>query len=70
VQQKLSPPPPDPMQAKIMMMLPIMFTVFFLFFPAGLVLYWLTNNCLGILQQWYIMRNVGKKEYGKVIKIG
>jgi YidC/Oxa1 family membrane protein insertase len=64
LQQKLSPKPPDPMQARIMMMLPIMFTVFFLFFPAGLVLYWLTNNILSILQQWYIMRKVEKQENG------
>ncbi len=58
IQQKLSPQPPDPMQAKIMMFMPIMFTVFFLNFPSGLVLYWLTNNCLSILQQWWIMRTV------------
>lgn len=54
IQQKLSPPPPDPMQAKVMMMLPIIFTVFFLGFPAGLVLYWAVNNALSILQQWFI----------------
>jgi YidC/Oxa1 family membrane protein insertase len=55
-QQKLNPPPPDPMQAKMMMMFPVVFTVLFATFPAGLVLYWLVNNCLSILQQWYIMR--------------
>ena len=55
-QQKLSPPPPDPTQAKMMMLLPVVFTVFFLSFPAGLVLYWLTNNCLTIAQQWYVMK--------------
>jgi len=55
-QQKLSPPPPDPTQAKMMMLLPVVFTVFFLNFPAGLVLYWLTNNCLTIAQQWYVMK--------------
>jgi len=54
LQQKLSPQSPDPMQAKMMMFLPIIFTVFFLSFPSGLVLYWLVNNCLSILQQWYI----------------
>jgi membrane protein insertase, YidC/Oxa1 family, N-terminal domain len=54
VQQKLSPPLPDPVQAKVMMMLPVAFTVFFLFFPAGLVLYWTVNNALSIAQQWYI----------------
>jgi YidC/Oxa1 family membrane protein insertase len=58
VQQKLSPPPPDPMQAKIMMILPIVFTVFFAFFPAGLVLYWFVNNLLSIGQQWMITRSI------------
>ena len=58
IQQKLNPAPPDPVQAKVMMMLPIMFTVFFAFFPAGLVLYWLTNSVLSILQQWKINRVV------------
>ncbi|MCF8003420.1 MAG: membrane protein insertase YidC [Chromatiaceae bacterium] len=58
VQQKLNPPPPDPMQAKIFMALPFVFTVFFAFFPSGLVLYWVTNNLLSISQQWYITRKV------------
>lgn len=58
IQQKLSPPPPDPMQAKMMMMLPVIFTFLFLGFPAGLVLYWVVNNTLSIIQQWYIMRHV------------
>ncbi|MCD6055720.1 MAG: yidC [Gammaproteobacteria bacterium] len=58
LQQKLSPPPPDPMQAKMMMLLPIVFTVLFLYFPAGLVLYWVTNNTVSIAQQWYIMRKL------------
>lgn len=62
IQQKLNPTPPDPMQAKIMMFMPLMFTVFFLNFPAGLVLYWLTNNCLSILQQWWIIRTVTHKK--------
>jgi YidC/Oxa1 family membrane protein insertase len=53
-QQKLNPAPPDPVQAKVMQFLPVMFTVFFAFFPAGLVLYWLTNSVLSILQQWRI----------------
>jgi len=56
IQQKISPPPPDPMQAKVMMLLPVIFTVFFLQFPAGLVLYWIVNNSLSISQQWYMMR--------------
>ncbi len=57
-QQKLAPPPPDPMQAKIMQWMPIVFTFFFLWFPAGLVLYWVTNNLLSIAQQWYITRQI------------
>jgi YidC/Oxa1 family membrane protein insertase len=60
IQQKLNPTPPDPMQAKIMQMMPIMFTFLFLFFPAGLVLYWVVNNTLSILQQWVITRNIEK----------
>lgn len=60
IQQKLNPAPPDPMQAKIMMSLPFVFTVFFAFFPAGLVLYWTVNNILSILQQWHITRNIEK----------
>jgi YidC/Oxa1 family membrane protein insertase len=59
-QQKLSPPPPDPMQAKIMQWMPIIFTFFFLWFPAGLVLYWVTNNLLSITQQWFITRQIEK----------
>jgi YidC/Oxa1 family membrane protein insertase len=54
IQQRLSPPPTDPMQAKIMQFFPIMFTGFFAFFPSGLVLYWVVNNLLSIAQQWYI----------------
>lgn len=56
IQQKLNPAPPDPTQAKIMMFLPILFTGLFWNFPAGLVLYWIVNNTLSILQQWYITR--------------
>ena len=58
LQTKLSPAPADPMQAKVMQIMPIMMTVLFLWFPAGLVLYWLTNGLLGILQQWYITRKI------------
>jgi YidC/Oxa1 family membrane protein insertase len=58
VQQKLNPAPPDPIQAKVMMMLPIVFTFLFLFFPSGLVLYWLVNNLLSIAQQWVITRKI------------
>ena len=57
-QQKLNPPPPDPMQAKVMQWMPVIFTFFFLFFPAGLVLYWVVNNLLSIAQQWYITRQI------------
>lgn len=64
-QQKLNPPPPDPMQAKIMMFLPLIFTVMFLGFPAGLVLYWLVNNCLSIAQQWWVMSRYHKKMAAK-----
>lgn len=60
VQQKLNPAPPDPMQAKIMMTLPFVFTIFFAFFPAGLVLYWVVNNLISIAQQWYITRKIGR----------
>ena len=56
VQQLLNPAPVDPMQANIMRILPIVFTLFFLWFPAGLVLYWLVNNLLTIAQQWFVMR--------------
>lgn len=58
IQQKLNPPPMDPVQQKIMQALPIIFTAFFAFFPAGLVLYWVVNNCLSIAQQWYITRKI------------
>ena len=60
IQQKLNPAPVDPLQAKIMMALPLVFTVFFAFFPAGLVLYWTVNNILSIAQQWHITRNIEK----------
>lgn len=56
--QKLNPPPPDPMQAKIMQWMPIMFTFFFLWFPAGLVLYWVVNNLLSMAQQYVITRQI------------
>src|SRR5690554_790816 len=61
VQQKLNPPPPDPMQAKIMQWLPLIFTFFFLFFPAGLVLYWVVNNTLSIIQQYIITKQIEKR---------
>ena len=58
IQQKLNPPPADPMQAKIMMSLPFVFTIFFLWFPSGLVLYWVVNNTLSIAQQWTINKRI------------
>lgn len=58
VQQKLNPAPMDPVQAKVMQFLPVIFTVFFAFFPAGLVLYWVANNILSIAQQWMITRQI------------
>jgi YidC/Oxa1 family membrane protein insertase len=57
-QQLLNPTPMDPMQQKVMMALPVVFTVFFLWFPSGLVLYWLVNNVLSIAQQWLITRKI------------
>jgi YidC/Oxa1 family membrane protein insertase len=62
VQQKLSPAMGDPTQQKVMRMLPIIFTVMFLFFPAALVLYWLVNNVLSILQQYILMRSMEKAQ--------
>lgn len=60
IQQRMSPPPADPMQRRIMMFLPLIFTVLFLNFPSGLVIYWLVNNVLSILQQWLMMRKARK----------
>jgi YidC/Oxa1 family membrane protein insertase len=59
IQTKLNPVPPDPVQAKVMMIMPFAFGVMFFFFPAGLVLYWLINNILSIAQQWQITRMIG-----------
>ncbi|MCH9743033.1 MAG: membrane protein insertase YidC [Proteobacteria bacterium] len=58
IQQKLNPPPTDPMQEKVMKFLPYIFTLTFLFMPSGLVLYWVVNNGLSILQQWHITRQI------------
>jgi YidC/Oxa1 family membrane protein insertase len=65
VQAKLNPTPPDPIQAKVMMMMPIIFSVFFFFFPAGLVLYWVVNNTLSIAQQWHITRSLERASAAK-----
>ncbi|MBC8519420.1 MAG: membrane protein insertase YidC [Gammaproteobacteria bacterium] len=58
IQQRLNPAPIDPIQQKVMMVLPVVFTVFFAFFPAGLVLYWVVNNVISISQQWYITKKI------------
>jgi YidC/Oxa1 family membrane protein insertase len=65
IQTKLNPPPPDPVQAKIMLFMPLVFSVMFFFFPAGLVLYWVVNNVLSIAQQWQVMRMYGDKKPAK-----
>jgi YidC/Oxa1 family membrane protein insertase len=59
LQTWLNPTPPDPIQAKMMWIMPLLFSVMFFFFPAGLVLYWLTNNILSIAQQWFINKKLG-----------
>ncbi|MDQ5922128.1 MAG: YidC/Oxa1 family rane protein insertase [Pseudomonadota bacterium] len=58
LQTFLSPAPADPVQAKMMRIMPIAFSVMFFFFPAGLVVYWITNNVLSMLQQWYVNKHV------------
>lgn len=63
-QQRLNPAPLDPVQAKVMQILPIVFTVFFAFFPSGLVLYWFINNVLSITQQWIITRKIEQAALG------
>ena len=64
----LNPPPTDPMQAKMMKIMPMVFSVMFFFFPAGLVLYWVVNNLLTIAQQWYINKNIEKQRtQGEVV---
>jgi len=67
LQTKMNPVPPDPVQAKVMQFMPFVFSIFFFFFPAGLVLYWLINNILSILQQWQIQRmfDRGKPAHAK-----
>jgi YidC/Oxa1 family membrane protein insertase len=60
-QTRLNPAPPDPVQARVMQIMPILFTFMFLFFPAGLVLYWLTNTLLSMLQQWRINHIVARE---------
>jgi YidC/Oxa1 family membrane protein insertase len=62
IQTKLNPTPPDPIQAKVMLFMPIIFSVMFFFFPSGLVLYWVVNNILSIAQQWWINKKYGEKK--------
>lgn len=69
IQTSLSPPPPDPMQAKMMKIMPLMFSVFFFFFPAGLVVYWVVNNVISIAQQWYITRQIENADDDKPVKL-
>lgn len=61
IQQRLNPPPPDPVQAKVMMAMPFVFTALFANFPAGLMLYWFVNNTLSFLQQWYVMQHINRE---------
>lgn len=65
IQTKLNPTPPDPIQAKVMMAMPFAFSIFFFFFPAGLVLYWVVNNVLSIAQQWQITRSTEQSQAAK-----
>ncbi|MBZ0106593.1 MAG: membrane protein insertase YidC [Sulfuricella denitrificans] len=65
IQTKLNPTPPDPIQAKVMMVMPFAFSIFFFFFPAGLVLYWVVNNVLSIAQQWQITRSMEQMHAAK-----
>ncbi|MBL8527171.1 MAG: membrane protein insertase YidC, partial [Burkholderiales bacterium] len=67
LQSRLSPTPPDPIQARMMQLMPIIFSVFFFFFPAGLVLYWLVNNIISIAQQWYITRGLEQQQKGSAV---
>lgn len=67
IQTHLNPPPSDPMQAKMMKIMPLIFSVMFFFFPAGLVLYWVVNNILTICQQWYINRSIEKQRAQGVV---
>jgi YidC/Oxa1 family membrane protein insertase len=68
VQMRLNPVPPDPIQAKVMQIMPIAFSIIFFFFPAGLVLYSIVNNLLSIAQQWYITREAEAESKGAAAK--
>lgn len=67
IQTSLNPPPTDPLQAKMMKLMPVIFSVMFFFFPAGLVLYWVVNNILTIAQQWYINKTIEKQRENGVV---
>ena len=67
IQIKISPRPTDPTQAKVMMIMPVVFGVMFFFFASGLVLYWLTNNVLSIWQQWYVNKQIEKERIKRII---
>lgn len=67
IQMKISPRPTDPTQAKVMMIMPVVFGVMFFFFASGLVLYWLTNNVLSIWQQWYVNKQIKKERIKRTI---
>ena len=66
LQIKLNPTPTDPMQAKMMVIMPRVFGVMFFFFASGLVLYWLTNNILSIWQQWYVNRQIVQERANRI----
>ena len=66
LQTFMSPPPADPMQAKMMRIMPVAFSVMFFFFPSGLVVYWLINNALSISQQWYVNKHVTLRHKNKL----
>ena len=68
LQQKMAPAPGDPLQAKIMLFLPLVFIFIFITFPSGLVLYWLANNVLSIGQQWWVLRSVDNKPLVKAVQ--
>ena len=65
IQTRINPQPADPVQARVMMVMPVMFSIFFLFFPAGLVLYWVVQNLLSIVQQWHINRTLAAEAKAK-----
>ena len=68
-QQQLNPQPADPMQAKVMKFLPIIFTAFMLFFPAGLVLYWTVNNLFSMTQQYIVNKKVDEEQKRRTVKV-